>query len=68
VPIVSLQGIARVAAYCSPITYLVDGFDRGLLGSASIPLLLDWAALVGFSVVFTLFARTFHRRNLMRGL
>jgi ABC-2 type transport system permease protein len=68
VPIASLQGIARVAACCSPITYLVDGFDRGLLGSAAIPLLLDWAALIGFSIVFMLFARTFHRSNLMKGL
>jgi ABC-type multidrug transport system permease subunit len=57
-----------VAAYCSPITYLVDGFDSALLGSAAIPLLLDWAVLIGFSVVFLLFARIFHRRNLMKGL
>ena len=68
VPIATLQGSARVAVYCSPITYLVDGFDRALLGSATIPLLLDWAALICFSVVFVLLARTFHRRNLMKGL
>ncbi len=68
VPIASLQGIARVAVYCSPITYLVAGFDLSLLGSAAIPLALDWTALIGFSVVFVLFARTFHRRNLMKGL
>ncbi len=68
VPIASLQGIARMVVYCSPITYLVDGFDYGLLGSAAIPLLLDWVALIGFSIVFMLFARTFHRRNLMKGL
>ncbi|MGZ7138426.1 MAG: hypothetical protein ACXVI7_09570 [Halobacteriota archaeon] len=54
--------------YCSPITYLVDGFDRALLGSAAIPLLLDWAALIGFCVVFVPCARLFHRLNLMKGL
>jgi ABC-2 type transport system permease protein len=68
VPIASLQGVARVAVYCSPITYLVNGFDLGLLGSAAIPLPLGWAILIGFSVVFVLFARTFHQRNLMKGL
>ena len=68
VPIASLQGVARVAVYCSPITYLVNGFDLGLLGSAAIPLLLSWAVLISFSIAFVLFARIFHRRNLMKGL
>ena len=61
VPIASLRGVARVAVYCSPITYLVNGFDLGLLGSAAIPLLFGWAVLIGFSIVFVLFARIFHR-------
>lgn len=68
VPIASLQGIARVAVYCSPITYLVAGFDLSLLGSTAIPLALTWAALIGFSVVFVLLASVLHRRNLMKGL
>jgi ABC-2 type transport system permease protein len=68
VPIASLQGLAKIAAYCSPITYLVNGFDQGLLGSAAIPLLLDWAALIGFSIAFVLLATALHRRNLMKGL
>ncbi|MGZ8886144.1 MAG: ABC transporter permease, partial [Halobacteriota archaeon] len=68
VPIASLQGIARVAVYCSPITYLVAGFDLSLLGSAAIPIGLTWAALIGFSVVFVVLASVLHRRNLMKGL
>lgn len=68
VPIASLQGIAKVAVYCSPITYLVDGFNLSLLGSSSIPLVLDWAALIGFSIAFLVVASAFHRRNLMKGL
>ncbi|MGZ8889588.1 MAG: ABC transporter permease, partial [Halobacteriota archaeon] len=68
VPIASLQGIARVAVYCSPITYLVAGFDLSLLGSAAIPIGLMWAALIGFSVVFVVLASVLHRRNLMKGL
>ncbi|MEI7827472.1 MAG: ABC transporter permease, partial [Euryarchaeota archaeon] len=30
VPIDSTHGVARVLSYCSPITYLVDGFNLGL--------------------------------------
>jgi ABC-2 type transport system permease protein len=68
VPIATLQGIARVAVYCSPITYLVAGFDLSLLGSTAIPIGLTWAALIGFSVVFVVLASVLHRRNLMKGL
>jgi ABC-type multidrug transport system permease subunit len=64
----SLQGIARVAVYCSPITYLVAGFDLSLLGSTAIPIGLTWAALIGFSIVFVVLASVLHRRNLMKGL
>ena len=68
VPIASLQGIALAAVYCSPITYLVAGFDLSLLGSTAIPIGLTWAALIGFSVVFVALASVLHRRNLMKGL
>ncbi len=68
VPIASLQGIAKVAVYCSPITYLVAGFDLSLLGRTAIPIVLTWAALIGFSIVFVALAGVLHRRNLMKGL
>jgi hypothetical protein len=32
-----LQGVAKVAVYCSPISYLVAGFDLSLLGRTAIP-------------------------------
>ncbi len=68
VPIASLQGIAQVAVYCSPLTYLVDGFNISLLGTGTLPVVLDWATLLGFSVVFIVSAHALHRRNLMKGL
>jgi ABC-2 type transport system permease protein len=68
VPIASLQGIAKAAVYCSPITYLVAGFDLSLLGSTAIPIVLTWAALIGFSAIFVALASVLHRRNLMKGL
>ena len=68
VPIASLQGIAKVAVYCSPITYLVAGFDLSLLGSTAIPIVLTWAALIGFSIIFVALASVLHWRNLVKGL
>lgn len=67
-PIASLQGVAKVAVYYSPITYLVAGFDLSLLDSTATPIGLTWAALIGFSVVFVALASVLHRRNLMKGL
>ncbi len=68
VPLASLGGVARVVAYCSPITYLVDAFDLSLLGSAVMPIVLDWGVLIGFSIAFIFLARVLHRRNLIKGL
>ncbi len=68
VPTASLQGIAQVAVYCSPLTYLVDGFNISLLGAGTLPVVLDWATLLGFSVVFIVSARALHKRNLIKGL
>ena len=44
-PIASLQGVAKVAVYCSPISYLVAGFDLSLLVITAVPIGLTWAAL-----------------------
>jgi hypothetical protein len=67
VPIASLQGIARMAVYCSPIITSLTVLIWVCWG-AHDPALLSWTALIGFSVVFVLLARTFLRRNLMKGL
>jgi ABC-2 type transport system permease protein len=70
VPLASLHGIARAVVYFSPITYLVDEFDRSLLGSSASAIfpMLDWVAMIGFSVVFVVFASAMYKRNLIKGL
>lgn len=68
VPIDSTHGIARVLSYCSPITYLVDGFNWGLRGTSVLSPLVDLGALVAFSAVFLVLASAFHQRNVMKGL
>jgi ABC-2 type transport system permease protein len=68
VPLDNVSGVGRIVSYCSPITYLVDGFNWGLRGTSALSPLIDLAALIAFSAVFLVLARTFHRRNVMKGL
>jgi len=68
VPLENLQGIGRVSAYFSPITYLVDIFNLSFKGESHIPLIIDFTMLFIFSVIFVCLSNRFHKRNLMRGL
>jgi ABC-2 type transport system permease protein len=68
IPLENLHGIGRVLTYFSPITYLVDIFNFSLKGESYIALVIDFAALIIFSVLFLIFANKFHKRNLMKGL
>jgi len=68
VPLENLRGIARVLAYFSPITYLVDIFNFSFKGESPIPLVIDFTALFIFSATFIFLSNRFHRRNLMKGL
>jgi ABC-2 type transport system permease protein len=68
VPLASLRGAPRIVVNFSPITYVVNGFDLALLGSAAIPIALSWVVLIGFSVAFLTLASALHTRNLMKGL
>lgn len=68
IPLENLQGIARILTYLSPITYLVDIFNFSFKGESSISLIIDFAALFAFTVVFMYLSNRFHKRNLMKGL
>ena len=68
IPLENLQGIAKVSAYFSPITYLVDIFNFSFNGKSHIPLSIDFIALFAFSVIFIYLSKRFHERNLMKGL
>ena len=68
IPLESLQGSARVLAYFSPITYLVDIFNFSFKGESHISLVIDFTALFMFSVIFISLSNRFHKRNLMKGL
>lgn len=68
IPLDNLHGIARILTYLSPITYLVDIFNFSFKGESSISLVIDFAALFAFTVVFMYLSNRFHKRNLMKGL
>lgn len=68
IPLENLHGIARILTYLSPITYLVDIFNFSFKGESSISLIIDFAALFAFTVVFMYLSNRFHKRNLMKGL
>jgi len=68
IPLDNLQGIGRVLAYFSPITYLVDIFSFSFKNESIIPLPIDFMALSIFAGIFILLSNRFHKRNLMKGL
>lgn len=68
IPLENLHGIARILTYLSPITYLVDIFNFSFKGESSISLIIDFAALFAFTVVFMYLSNRFHKRNLMKEL
>lgn len=68
IPLEKLRGSARVLAYFSPITYLVDIFNFSFKGESHVSLVIDFTALFMFSVIFISLSNRFHKRNLMKGL
>ncbi len=68
IPLENLHGIGRMLSYFSPITYLVDIFNFSFRGQSHTSLIVDFTALLMFSLVFIYGANRLHRRNLMRGL
>jgi len=68
IPLANLRGIGKATAYVSPITYLVDIFSHSFTGVSHIPLVIDFAALSIFSVIFIFSSNRYHKANLTRGL
>ncbi len=68
IPLQDLQGVGQFLSYVSPLTYLVDLFHAGLGGASVFPLVVDFFALIFFTVVFLLISIHFHKRNMVKGL
>ena len=49
-PLVAMPALLGAVAYLLPLTYVVDALRHGLAGPTALPLALDWALTMAFSV------------------
>jgi ABC-2 type transport system permease protein len=68
VPLAALPEGARVISMFSPLTYLSDGLNATMGQPSLIPILIDVAVLIGFTVAFLLTASVILKRKAMKGL
>ena len=75
-PLVFISGIfialdelpawGQAIAYFSPLTYFTDIARNSIQGRGHLPLGVDFAALIGFTVLFLLVAMELHQRTMPR--
>lgn len=68
IPLEKLSRAGRFLAYFSPITYLVDIFNKALVGKSYLSVFLSWFMLIVFGAIFLLLSRKLHKKNLFKGL
>ncbi|MCR4405028.1 MAG: ABC transporter permease [Candidatus Acetothermia bacterium] len=66
IPLDELSAWGRALAYISPLTYFTDLARRSIQGRGHLPLAVDFAALVGFTLLFLLVATRLHERTMPR--
>ena len=75
-PVVFISGVfialdelpawGQAIAYISPLTYFTDIARNCVQGRGHLPLAVDFAALIGFTVLFLLIAMELHQRTMPR--
>jgi len=75
-PVVFISGIfisldqlpawGRAISYISPLTYFTDIARNCIQGRGHLPLAVDFAALIGFTMLFLLVATELHQRTMPR--
>jgi ABC-2 type transport system permease protein len=68
VPLQQVQGLGRILAYCSPLTYLVDLFHAAISGTSVLSPLVDCGVLIAVLGGFVLIARFIQIRNMTKGM
>jgi ABC-2 type transport system permease protein len=66
VPLNELPAWGRAVSYISPLTYFVDISRHLMQGAGQLPMLLDFALLLAFTVAFTVLAIVLHQRTMPR--
>lgn len=64
IPILEMQNWLRIIASFSPLTYFTDLANYCTQGSSYYPVFVDFAALIGFTLLFLIVAIKIHERTL----
>jgi ABC-2 type transport system permease protein len=68
IPLGELEGIGRLLALASPLTYLVDLLAAALHGTSPLSAGVDIVVLAMVTLLFLFASRVIHRRNMAKGL
>jgi len=68
IPLADMTGAARTVTMFSPLTYLVDGFNHTIGNGGTLPLALDLAVLLAFTIAFLMAANYILKRKALKGL
>jgi len=68
IPLEQMPSWGRMISLFSPLTYLTDLIRYSIQGISYYPILLDFAAIVLFTVVFMALAMVIHTRNMPKRL
>jgi ABC-2 type transport system permease protein len=68
IPLEQMPSWGRMISLFSPLTYLTDLIRYSIQGISYYPILLDFAAIVLFTVVFMALAMAIHMRNMPKRL
>lgn len=68
IPLADLPPAAQTVAFCSPLTYLVDGLTACMGQASVVPVALDALVLLGFTALFLFAASTILKAKALKGL
>jgi len=66
IPLDELTAWGQAIAYISPLTYIIDIARSCIQGRGHLPLAVDFAVLIAFTVLFLLVAMKLHQRTMPR--
>ena len=68
IPLEQMPSWGRLISLFSPLTYLTDLIRYSIQGISYHPILLDFAAIILFTVMFMALAMVIHARNMSKRL
>jgi ABC-2 type transport system permease protein len=62
-PLQNFPWVIRVLSYADPLTYGVDGLRASMIGTSSMPIMLDLAVMLGFAMVMLFLGAYFFEKS-----